>query len=163
MSATVTSASLPVACTCRTPMPRPRMSPYITWLMPPLWLTTATGPSFGSISMKRVEKFAIAPVPKLARPWVFGPAMRIPAARALGHRPLHGPALRARLAEARGEDHRDSHAPRGALVHSGDRGVAAHDDEHKLGHLRQRGERGIAPQPLDLGAVRIDRIDRAPE
>ena len=84
-------------------------------------------------------------------------------ARALGHRPLHGPALLARLAEARGEDHRDSHAPRGALVHSGDRGVAAHDDEHELGHLRQRGERGIAPQPLDLGAVRIDRIDRAPE
>ena len=29
-----------------------------------------------------VEKLAMAPLPKFARPWLFGPTMRMPAARA---------------------------------------------------------------------------------
>ncbi len=52
-------------------------------LMPPLWLTMPTGPSMGGTSMNMVEKPAMAPVPKLARPWVLGPYRRMPAARAV--------------------------------------------------------------------------------
>jgi hypothetical protein len=51
--------------------------------MAPLWLTIATGPSSGGDSRNMVEKFAMAPVPKLARPWVLGPTMRMPWARAV--------------------------------------------------------------------------------
>ena len=50
--------------------------------MPPLWLMTATGPSCGATSRNMVEKLAIAPLPKLARPCELGPTMRMPAARA---------------------------------------------------------------------------------
>ncbi len=50
--------------------------------MAPLWLTMPTGPSAGGASMNMVAKLATAPVPKLARPWLFGPTMRIPLARA---------------------------------------------------------------------------------
>src|SRR3954470_14556116 len=50
--------------------------------MAPLWLTIPTGPSAGSSSMNMVEKLAIAPVPKLARPCEFGPTTRKPRARA---------------------------------------------------------------------------------
>jgi len=32
--------------------------------------------------MNMVEKLAIAPLPKFARPWLFGPTTRMPAARA---------------------------------------------------------------------------------
>lgn len=50
--------------------------------MPPLWLMTATGPSPGATSRNMVEKLAMAPLPKLARPCELGPTMRMPAARA---------------------------------------------------------------------------------
>ena len=50
--------------------------------MPPLWLTMPIGPSIGSTSVKRVEKLATAPLPKFARPCVFGPTKRMPPARA---------------------------------------------------------------------------------
>ena len=55
----------------------------MTAAMPPLWLMTATGPSLGSTSTKSVEKHAIAPLPKFARPWLLGPTRRMPAARAV--------------------------------------------------------------------------------
>ena len=50
--------------------------------MPPLWLTTPMGPSAGGTSTNMVEKPAMAPLPKLARPCVLGPYSRMPAARA---------------------------------------------------------------------------------
>ncbi len=50
--------------------------------MAPLWLTMPTGPSSGSTSMNMVEKLAMAPVAKLARPCELGPTMRMPRARA---------------------------------------------------------------------------------
>ncbi|CFD89493.1 Uncharacterised protein [Bordetella pertussis] len=51
-------------------------------LIAPLWLMTATGPSAGATSPSRVAKVARAPLLKLARPWVFGPSRRMPAAAA---------------------------------------------------------------------------------
>jgi hypothetical protein len=50
--------------------------------MAPDWLTIAMGPSSGSFSRYMVEKESTVPVPKLARPCVFGPISRIPALRA---------------------------------------------------------------------------------
>jgi len=41
-----------------------------------------TGPSWGGASMYMVENDRIAPLPKLASPWQFGPITRIPRARA---------------------------------------------------------------------------------
>ncbi len=60
-------------------MPRWRRNPTGTVDSAPLWLSIATCPSALSMSMNMVEKLAIAPVPKLARPCEFGPTMRMPA------------------------------------------------------------------------------------
>ncbi len=82
-------------------------------------------------------------------------------ARRSDHCVLLGPAGRAGLAEARSHDDRHFDPALGAGRHRHHRRLAGHRHDHEVRSLRQAREIGIALVPLDLRAVRIDRINRA--
>ena len=77
------------------------------------------------------------------------------------HAILDGPPGRPGLTEAGGDHNGATHAACRAVLHCRQRLLPGDDDQGHLGHLRQRSEAGVAGQALQLGAARVDRVQRA--